>query len=105
MRSPWKVYKSHFGLNIRSLQQWQRKYRFEDGTTTITEISQKHKTIAQTKDERGKDQNSKRKNEDEYIWNLFNYVTVAKLNFSPTHKGQLYQYQRIMFKIKTKQYV
>ena len=70
MRSPWKVYKSHFGLNIRSLQQWQREYRFEEGTTTITEISQKHKTIAQTKDVRGQDQNSMRNNEDEYIWNL-----------------------------------
>ena len=57
----------HFGLNIRSLQQWQREYRFEEGTTTITEISQKHKTIAQTKYVRGQDQNSMRNNEDEYI--------------------------------------
>ena len=39
-------------------------------------------------------------NEDEYIWNLFNYVIVDKLNFSLTHKGQLYQYQMIILKIK-----
>lgn len=68
----------------------------------ITEISPKHITIVQTKDEREPNQNS---NEEESIWNLLSCETTGRLNVLFTYKGELHQYYKIRLKIKTKQHV